>query len=203
LRVSTKSDEVILGALVKSLSLHQALLEDQKLIETLGTVAEEMIGALTRGHKLFFFGNGGSAADAQHLAAELVGRYERERRALPALALTVDTSALTAIGNDYSFEKVFTRQLEALGSRGDVAVGISTSGKSPNVLHAIRSAKKMGLLTVAFTGAGGGALAGLADHCICVPSGQTARVQEAHILVGHILCELIDEKFAADPDVSP
>ena len=122
MRASTKTDEVILGALVKSLSLHQALLEDQKLIDTLGTVAEEMIGALTRGQKLFFFGNGGSAADAQHLAAELVGRYERERRALPAIALTVDTSALTAIGNDYSFEKIFTRQLEALGSRGDVAV---------------------------------------------------------------------------------
>jgi D-sedoheptulose 7-phosphate isomerase len=203
LRASAKADEVILGALVKSLSLHQALLEDQKLIETVGTVAEEMIGALTRGHKLFFFGNGGSAADAQHLAAELVGRYERERRALPAVALTVDTSALTAIGNDYSFEKIFSRQLEALGSRGDVAVGISTSGKSPNVIHAIRSAKKMGLLTVGLTGAGGGALAGLADHCICVPSDQTARVQEAHILVGHILCELIDENFAADPDVFP
>ena len=194
---------MILGALVKSLALHQALLEDQKLIETIGMVAEEMIGALTRGKKLFFFGNGGSAADAQHLAAELVGHFGRERRALPAMALTVDTSALTAIGNDYSFEKVFSRQLEALGSRGDVALGISTSGKSPNVIDAIRSAKKMGLPTVGLTGAGGGALVGLADHCMCVPSDQTARVQEAHILIGHILCELIDEKFAADPEVFP
>ena len=199
MRTSAKTDEVILAALVKSLSLHQALLDDQKLIETIGTVAGEMISALTSGHKIFFFGNGGSAADAQHLAAELVCRFERERRALPAIALTVDTSALTAIGNDYSFEKIFSRQIEAFGSPGDVAVGISTSGKSPNVIHAIRTAQKMGLRTVGLTGAGGGALAASADHCICIPSGQTARVQEAHILIGHILCELIDETFAADP----
>ena len=178
-------------------------MEDQKLIDTLGTVAEEMIGALTRGQNYFSLATVGALLTPSTWLQILVGRYERERRALPAIALTVDTSALTAIGNDYSFEKIFTRQLEALGSRGDVAVGISTSGRSANVIHAIRSAKKMGLLTVGLTGAGGGALAPLADHCICVPSDQTARVQEAHILVGHILCELIDEKFAADPEVFP
>jgi D-sedoheptulose 7-phosphate isomerase len=199
---SSTVDRVIVDTLLKSVSLHQALLADQTLIETVGTVAEEMIRALASGRKLFFFGNGGSAADAQHLAAELVGRFRRERRALPALALTTDTSALTAIGNDYSYEKIFARQLEGLGSAGDVAVGISTSGKSPNVINAFHTAKNMDMVTIGITGAGGGKIAALADYCICVPYDQTARIQEAHILIGHILCEIIDEKFVGEPDVS-
>jgi D-sedoheptulose 7-phosphate isomerase len=202
MKASSTVDQVIVDALQKSLSLHQALLADQTLIETVGTVAEEMVRALSGGRKLFFFGNGGSAADAQHLAAELVGRFKRERRALPALALTADTSTLTAIGNDYSYEKIFARQLEGLGSPGDVALGISTSGKSPNVIHAFYVAKKMGMVTVGITGAGGGDLAPLVDYCICVPSDHTARIQEAHILIGHILCEIIDEKSVGQPDVS-
>jgi D-sedoheptulose 7-phosphate isomerase len=148
------------------------------------------------------FGNGGSAADAQHLAAELVGRYQHERRALPALALTANTSTLTAIGNDYSYERVFARQLEALGSPGDVAVGISTSGKSPNVLSAMRTAKEIPVTTVGMTGMQGGDLAGLADYCICVPSEQTPRIQEGHILIGHILCEVIEQKFVGEHDAS-
>src|ERR1700731_4839800 len=151
MKPSTPVHQMIVNSLRASVALKQALLEDQKLIQTIAEVAEAMSRALADGHKLLFFGNGGSAADAQHLAAELVGRFEKERRALPALALTANTSALTAIGNDYSYEAVFARQLEGLGSRGDAAFGISTSGKSPNVLSALRSAHKMGITTVGMT----------------------------------------------------
>ena len=193
---------MIVNSLQASVALKQALLEDQKLIQTIAEVAEAMSRALADGHKLLFFGNGGSAADAQHLAAELVGRYQQERRALPALALTANTSTLTAIGNDYSYERVFARQLEALCSPGDVAVGISTSGKSPNVLSAMRAAKEIPVTTVGMTGMRGGELAALSDYCICVPSEQTPRIQEAHILIGHILCEVIEQKFVSEHDVS-
>jgi len=175
----------------------QAILADHALLDTITNVGQELAGTLQRGGKIFFFGNGGSAADAQHLAAELVGRFEKERRALPALALTANTSALTAIGNDYSYEVVFARQLEGLGSRGDAAVGISTSGKSPNVLNALRSARKMGITAVGMTGQRSPDIAELVDYCISVPSKRTARVQEAHILLGHILCEIIDQSFSA------
>jgi len=193
---------MIVNSLQASVALKQALLEDQKLIQTIAEVAEAMSRALADGHKLLFFGNGGSAADAQHLAAELVGRYQQERRALPALALTANTSTLTAIGNDYSYERIFARQLEALCSPGDVAVGISTSGKSPNVLSAMRAAKEIPVTTVGMTGMRGGELAALSDYCICVPSEQTPRIQEAHILIGHILCEVIEQKFVSEHDVS-
>jgi D-sedoheptulose 7-phosphate isomerase len=202
MKPSTPVRQVIVSSLQASVSLKQALLENQKLIQTIADVAEGMSRALADGHKLFFFGNGGSAADAQHLAAELVGRYQHERRALPAIALTANTSTLTAIGNDYSYERVFARQLEALCSPGDVAVGISTSGKSPNVLSAMRSAKEISLTTVGMTGMRGGELAALSDYCICVPSEQTPRIQEAHILIGHILCEIIEQKFVSEHDVS-
>ena len=177
--------------------MKQAILADHALLDTITNVGQELAGTLQRGGKIFFFGNGGSAADAQHLAAELVGRFEKERRALPALALTANTSALTAIGNDYSYEVVFARQLEGLGSRGDAAVGISTSGKSPNVLNALRSARKMGITAVGMTGQRSPDIAELVDYCISVPSKRTARVQEAHILLGHILCEIIDQSFSA------
>jgi D-sedoheptulose 7-phosphate isomerase len=193
---------MIVNSLQASAALKQALLEDQKLIQTIAEVAEAMSRALADGHKLLFFGNGGSAADAQHLAAELVGRYQQERRALPALALTANTSTLTAIGNDYSYERVFARQLEALCSPGDVAVGISTSGKSPNVLNAMRAAKGIPAATVGMTGMRGGELAALSDYCICVPSEQTPRIQEGHILIGHILCEVIEQKFVSEHHAS-
>ena len=199
---STPVHRIIVGSLQASVALKQALLENEKLIQTIAEVAEAMSRALAEGHKLFFFGNGGSAADAQHLAAELVGRYQHERRALPALALTANTSTLTAIGNDYSYERVFARQLEALGSPGDVAVGISTSGKSPNVLSAMRTAKEIPVTTVGMTGMRGGDLAGLVDYCICVPSEQTPRIQEGHILIGHILCEVIEQNFVGEHDAS-
>jgi D-sedoheptulose 7-phosphate isomerase len=153
-------------------------------------------GALARGRTVFAFGNGGSAADAQHFCAELVGRYERERRALAAVALTTDTSALTAVGNDYGFERVFARQLEALGRGGDVAVGISTSGNSPNVLRALETATARGLVTIALTGRGGQAAA-LAQLSVAVDEDRTSRVQEVHATVLHAICELVERELSA------
>jgi D-sedoheptulose 7-phosphate isomerase len=195
---SASHHEIISRNIRESLAVKQAILADQALLNTVTRVGQELAGTLERGGKIFFFGNGGSAADAQHLAAELVGRFEKERRALPAIALTANTSALTAIGNDYSYEAVFARQLEGLGSRGDVAVGISTSGKSPSVLSALRIARKMGITAVGMTGQCSPDMAELVDYCICVPSKRTARVQEAHILIGHILCEIIEHGLSAD-----
>jgi D-sedoheptulose 7-phosphate isomerase len=195
-------DQRIVSSLQESLSVKQAILESRDLIETVASVGEVLAGALRRGRKVIFFGNGGSAADAQHLAAELVGRFESERRALPALALATNISTLTAIGNDYSYEAVFARELEGLSSPGDVAVGISTSGRSPNVINAMRTAKKIGVITVGMTGLRGDELAAVADYCIRVPSQRTSRIQEAHILIGHILCEIVDESFVGGADVS-
>lgn len=151
--------------------------------------------ALRAGNKLLFFGNGGSAADAQHLATELVVRYKRNRPALAAVALTTDTSALTAIGNDFGFESLFSRQVEALCRPGDVAIGISTSGNSENVIRGLQAAKAAGGVTVAFTGEGGGRLADQVDHSIFIPSKTTARIQEMHLMLGHVLCDLLEKEF--------
>ncbi len=158
----------------------------------LAGIAGAWTKALARGGKIVFFGNGGSAADAQHVAAELEGRYERERRPWPALALTTNTSALTAIGNDYGYDRVFERLVRAHVRRGDVAVGLSTSGNSPNVVLGLKAARKLGAVTVAFTGAGGGKLAKLADHAFRAPSERTARIQECHITAAHVLCEMVE-----------
>jgi D-sedoheptulose 7-phosphate isomerase len=187
--------DAIADIIRESLSVKQAILNDSGLIQTIAMLGEEMSRALHAGRKVIFFGNGGSAADAQHMAAELVGRFVRERRALPALALTTNSSSLTAIGNDYSYERVFARQVEAFGAAGDVAIGISTSGKSPNVIHGIRTAKNIGIVTAGMTGRCGRELAEVADYCLCVPSESTPRIQEAHTLIGHILCQIIDESF--------
>ena len=148
------------------------------------------------GGTIFFCGNGGSAADSQHLAAELVGRYERERDALPAVALTVDTSVLTAIGNDYGFEDIFHRQLLGLGKAGDLLVAISTSGNSPNVLKAVETARQKGMFTAGLTGKGGGKLAGACDLAIVVPSNRTSRIQEAHIIIGHMMCQFVEAELS-------
>ena len=156
-------------------------------------VASVLIDAYKRGNTLFLFGNGGSAADAQHIAAEFLGRYYIERPAMAAHALTVNTSALTAISNDYAFEQVFARQLRALGEAGDVAVGISTSGNAANVLAALAAGKEMGMTTVALTGSGGGEARDAVDYWIGVPSDDTPRIQEAHIAIGHIWSELVEE----------
>jgi len=150
------------------------------------------VASLKGGGKLMFFGNGGSAADAQHLATELTIRYKADRAAIAAIALTTDTSALTAAGNDIGFERIFSRQIEALGRPGDVAIGISTSGKSPNVAAALRQARTMRIVTAALTGKGGGDLPGLADHVLVVPSDTTARIQEMHITLGQMLCGAIE-----------
>lgn len=159
--------------------------------------AELVQTTLSRGGKVLFMGNGGSAADSQHLAAELVGRFQTERRGLAAIALSTDTSILTSVGNDYGFERIFSRQVEALCRPDDLLVGISTSGNSANVLRAIEEGKRIGAVTVAMTGEGGGKLAAICDLTLAVPSRVTARVQEAHILIGHILCELIDDANTA------
>lgn len=151
---------------------------------------------LKAGGKVFFCGNGGSAADAQHLAAELVGRFMLERAPLSAWALTVNTSALTAIGNDYTYDDVFSRQLRGLGSAGDVLVGISTSGNSRNIIRTIEAAKEMGIHVIGMTGETGGAMAAICDICLRVPSDSTPRIQEMHIAVGHIICELVEAECA-------
>ena len=178
-----------------SIAAKQSMLSSAELILTIVRVSQVLVNALKQGNKPLFFGNGGSAADAQHIAAEFVGRFAFDRPALPALALSVNSSCVTAIGNDYGFDLIFSRQLEALARRGDVAIGISTSGNSPNVLSAMATARKMELHTVALTGATGGQLSRKVDHCICVPSTETPRIQECHILVGHIISELVESEM--------
>jgi D-sedoheptulose 7-phosphate isomerase len=177
----------------ESVALKQRFFEEKAAL--LLAVGRRMAASLRAGGKVLAFGNGGSAADAQHLAAELVGRFLRERAAWPALALSTDTSVLTAVANDLGYESVFRRQVEAHGRPGDVAVGISTSGRSPNVVAALRAAKERGLATVALTGEGGGELRGLADHLIDVPHPETARVQEVHAMVVHVLCQVVEEEL--------
>lgn len=172
---------------------HEAVLQGTKALEPLLAAAGSMVSeALLTGHKILFCGNGGSAADAQHMAAEIMGRFQAEREPYPALALTVDTSVLTAIGNDYGYEAVFSRQVRGLGREGDVLVGISTSGTSRNVLAALAVAKKMGLKCLGFSGAKSEQMASFCDICLAVPSTVTARVQEMHIMMGHILCEIAE-----------
>jgi D-sedoheptulose 7-phosphate isomerase len=154
-----------------------------------------IVEAIEGGNKILLCGNGGSAGDAQHIATELVGRYEKERRGIPAIALTTDTSALTAIGNDYGFERIFSRQVEAFAKAGDVLIGITTSGNSPNVIAAVMLARELGCRTIGLTGAGGKKIASLCDGSVLVPSERTARIQEAHITIGHLWCEMVEAKF--------
>ena len=177
----------------RDIEIKTVLLADPGYQALVATVAMQIVKSLSAGGKVLFFGNGGSAADAEHLAAELTGRYLKERRALPALALHTNTSSLTAIGNDYGFDFIFARQLEALGKAGDVAVGISTSGNSRNVLRALETAKAKSIYTVALTGGSGGAMKNLADCAVCIPSEETPRIQECHILTGHLICEIVEE----------
>ena len=160
--------------------------------DKLGEAADLLVRAFQSGHRVFFFGNGGSAADAQHLAAEFVGRFQHDRPGLPAIALTTDTSALTAIGNDYGYESVFARQIEALGQKEDVAVAISTSGRSPNIREGILAARNRGLTTIGLLGGDGGTAKEMVDLALVVDGRKTARVQEVHILVGHLLCEAVE-----------
>lgn len=175
----------------------QDLQQDAFLLNDFERWVETCESALRAGNKLLFIGNGGSAADAQHLAAELVVRFKLTRRGLPALALTVDSSALTAIGNDFGFDQLFSRQVEALGTAGDVLIALTTSGNSANVLKAVPVAQAMGIQVVAMTGASGGKIADMADLCLRMPSDDTPRIQEAHTLLGHLLCDLLEQRLFA------
>ncbi len=176
-----------------SIDLKRRTLETQ--LPVIVAIAGRIVDTFQRGGKVLLCGNGGSAADAQHIAAEFVSRFRRERRGLPAIALTTDTSILTAIGNDYGYERVFARQVEALGQPGDVVVGISTSGTSASVLAAMRAARERGLAAIGLAGATGGLLIDHVDMCLCVPSQNTARIQEVHITVAHVVCEIVERSL--------
>ncbi|MCD4781406.1 MAG: D-sedoheptulose 7-phosphate isomerase [Candidatus Omnitrophica bacterium] len=164
-------------------------------LESIEKCVKSMVKALKRKKKILIFGNGGSAADSQHIAAEFIGRFLKERQSLPAIALTTDTSIITALGNDYGFDVIFARQIEGLGQKGDIAIGISTSGNSQNVIKGITQAGKQGLLTVSLTGCHGGKLAKLTDISIIVPSNMTPRIQETHACIAHIICDLVECEF--------
>ena len=182
--------ELITNRMADHLSVLEATKALAPDIERAGLMIRE---ALMKGNKILFCGNGGSAADAQHLAAEIVGRFQKERQAYAAIALTVDTSILTAVANDYGYDTVFSRQVQGLGKEGDILVGISTSGNSKNVVAAIAEARKQHMAVIGLTGFGGGKMADLCDVCLAVPSKVTARTQEMHIMIGHILCEIAEE----------
>lgn len=178
----------------ESIAVKQETLK--KNAQNIAVASQMIIDAFRAGNKVFFCGNGGSAADSQHIAAEFVGRFQKERSAWPAIALTVDTSALTALGNDYSFDIVFSRQLEALGKKGDVLIGISTSGNSKNVLKALETARTMGIKTIGVTGGSGGGMLSLCDISLVASSPKTARIQEAHLVMFHTICEIVENTLS-------
>jgi D-sedoheptulose 7-phosphate isomerase len=178
-----------------SIHTKQLILENEELIETMATLAERINQAFRRGNRVYFCGNGGSAADAQHLAAEFSGRFYLERKALPAEALHCNTSYLTAVANDYSFDVIYARLIEGIGREGDVLIGLTTSGNSANIIQAFETARRKKMITVGFTGATGGKLKSLCDHLINIPSTDTPRIQESHIMAGHIICQLVEEKY--------
>ena len=187
--------EKIKNIIQASIDTKNAILQDPLLLEQIQAVVETISSAFEKKHRLYFCGNGGSAADAQHLAAEFSGRFYKNRKALPAEALHCNTSYLTAVANDFGYDEVFARLVEGIGEEGDVLVGISTSGNSPNIVKAFEIAKAKKIFTIAFTGATGGALKTLSDTCLSIPSKDTPRIQEAHILIGHIICQLVEEKL--------
>ena len=178
-----------------SVEVKQQLLADENMLNTVHTLVNTITDAFKNGNKVLFCGNGGSAADAQHLAAEFSGRFYIDRDALPAEALHVNTSYLTAVGNDYSYDVIYARLIKGLGHKGDVLVGLSTSGNSKNVVLAFEEAKRKGMITVGFTGASGGKMKEVSDYLLNVPSTDTPRIQESHILLGHIICQLVEEKY--------
>lgn len=181
--------------IAKTSDLLSKLVADEALLAEVEKIADGCMAAIRAGKKVLFAGNGGSAADAQHLAAEFVSRFAFDRAGLPAFSLVTDTSVLTAVGNDYGFEHLFSRQIQAVGVAGDVFVGISTSGQSPNILKALTEARGKGLVTVGFTGESGGKMLDLCDFCIRIPSRETPKIQEGHIVIGHILCGIIESSI--------
>jgi len=193
MRNTADFEQRVSASIRASIAVKELLLRNAEVVSIIAKVSELLVETLDNGNKVLLFGNGGSAADAQHIAAEFVGRFAFDRPALPALALSVNTSCVTAIGNDYGFDLVFSRQIEALARPGDLAIGISTSGNSSNVLRGLSVAREQRLGTVALTGCTGGKLKDAVDHCICAPSNETPRIQECHILIGHIISELVEE----------
>ncbi len=188
----------IKNQIIASYETKQKILADENLIGLIAEVAQKCVDVYRNNKKTLLAGNGGSAADAQHIAAELVGRYGFDRPSISSIALTTDTSNLTAIGNDYGYDKVFSRQLEGVGCEGDLFIGISTSGNSQNIVNAFESAKVKGITTVALVGCDGGKMAEMADYVLIVPSNDTPRIQESHILIGHILCDIIEKELFAE-----
>lgn len=188
------SQEIICEQIVASIAVKQAVLVDEKLISQIENLAADCLACLRSGGKIILAGNGGSFADAQHLSAEFVSRFMFDRAPLASLVLGANSSAISAIGNDYGYEQVFARELKGVAKQGDVFIPITTSGNSPNILVAVEQARKQGLTTIAFTGEGGGKLAPLCD-CLCVPSRETARIQECHIMIGHIICGLVESWY--------
>ena len=182
----------------KSYETKQAIYENEELLSKIEEVAQNCVELYRGDKKTILAGNGGSAADAQHIAAELVGRYGFDRPSIPSLALTTDTSNLTAIGNDYGYDQVFSRQLDGMGQKGDIFIGISTSGNSVNIVKAFEVAKKKGIMSVALVGRDGGEMAKMADIALVVPSDSTPRIQESHILIGHIICDIIEKEIFAN-----
>lgn len=187
--------EKIKEIIAASIQTKQKVLQDDILLNTIKKVVEEIVTAFRKGKRVYFCGNGGSAADAQHLAAEFSGRFYTDRKALPAEALHCNTSYLTAVANDYSFDEVYSRMIDGIGIEGDVLVGISTSGNSQNICKAFESARNKNMITIAFTGETGGKLKTLSNYLINIPSNDTPRIQESHIMVGHIICQLVEEKI--------
>jgi len=185
-------DKVIKEILRESIKVKNKILDDPSLVDQIGKISSVIIEAYKRKNKVILFGNGGSAADAQHVAGELVNKFQLERGALPAIALTTDSSVLTSIANDYDYSRVFARQVEAWAKEGDVVIGISTSGSSQNVIEAVKVAKEIGAKTVGFTGKGGGKLAKLVDLVVSVPSDETPRIQESHIAIFHVICYFVE-----------
>jgi D-sedoheptulose 7-phosphate isomerase len=196
--LSQQSKDPVRAHLKLSLAALERANNDPALLASARAIAAAIINALRSGNKILLIGNGGSAADAQHIAAEIIGRYKQERPAYTALALTTDTSALTAISNDYGFEQVFARQVEGLGARGDVLLALSTSGRSPNILAALRTARERGLVTIGFTGSTGEALGALCDHLLVSPSDDTPVVQQIHLSVAHGICDAIEQTMMSE-----
>ena len=187
--------EQIKKIIQSSIDVKTAVLENSICLKTILTITDVMVAALKSDRRIYFCGNGGSAADAQHLAAELTGRFYTDRKALAAEALHCNTSYLTAVANDYGFDEIYARMIEGIAQEGDVLVGLSTSGNSKNIINAFEKSKEHNVITVSFTGETGGALKPLSNYCINVPSNDTPRIQETHILIGHIICQLVEEKY--------
>jgi D-sedoheptulose 7-phosphate isomerase len=187
------SQDLIAAHLKTSLAAFERAAQDAAMLSAARKIAQAIVDGLRSGHKLLLIGNGGSAADAQHIAAEIVGRYKQDRPAYAAIALTTDTSALTAIANDYGFEQVFARQVEGLGRRGDILLALSTSGRSPNILAALRVAREHGLITIGFTGAMGAAMGVACDHLLVAPSDDTPVIQQIHLAVAHGICDEVEQ----------